>query len=65
MVPKKIMQACSVWLELLLLGRDTMTTATLIKESIYSDLAYSFRVLILCHLGNKHGSKQAHMRLER
>jgi hypothetical protein len=41
-----------------------MTKATLIKYSIYLELAYSFRRLIHYHHGRKHGSIQAGMVLE-
>jgi hypothetical protein len=43
----------------LLLWRDTMTMATLIKESILLGLAYSFRGLVHYHHGRKHGSVPA------
>ena len=42
-----------------------MTTATLIKEDIYWRLAYSFRGLVHYDHGEKHGSIQADMVLEK
>jgi hypothetical protein len=41
------------------LWRDTVTTATLIKENISLGLAYSFRGSVLYHQGGERGSKQA------
>ena len=41
-----------------------MTTETLIKENIELGLAYSFRGLVHCHHGGKHGSMQADLVLE-
>ena len=43
---------------------DTMTKATLIKENISLELAYSFRGLVHYHHGGKHGSVQADMVLD-
>lgn len=39
----------------LLLGRDPMTTATLIEESISLGVAYNFRGLVHDHHCRKHG----------
>jgi hypothetical protein len=41
-----------------------MTKATLTKESISLELAYSFRGLVHYRHGRKHGSMQARMVLE-
>ena len=46
-------------LGLLLLWRDTTTTATLLKKNVKLGLAYSFRGLVHYHHGRKHGSTQA------
>jgi hypothetical protein len=42
-----------------------MTNATLTKENISLELAYSYRGLIHYHHGGKHGRVQAAMVLER
>lgn len=42
-----------------------MTVATLTKESVYLELACSFRGLVHCHHGEKHGSVQAGMVLDK
>ena len=42
-----------------------MTKATLIKENIYLGLAYSFRGLVHYHHGEKNGSIQVDMVLEK
>ena len=47
-----------------LLWRDSMTTATLLKENISLGLAYSFKGSVHCHHGRKHGSIQAGTVLE-
>ena len=41
-----------------------MTVATLIKDNIELELAYSFRGLVHYHHGGKHGNTQANMGLE-
>lgn len=54
-----------VLVTLLLLWRDTMTKATLIKENIWLRLDYSFRGLVNYHLSSNCGSVQADMVLVR
>ena len=46
-------------LRVLSLGRHTMTKATLMRKTFNWGLAYSFRALVHCHHGRKHGSMQA------
>jgi hypothetical protein len=48
-----------------MLRRDTMTKATLIKDSIELGLIYRFRGSAHCHHGRKHGFMQVDMALER
>jgi hypothetical protein len=55
----------SVIVRVLMLGRDTMTTATLTKDNIYLGLAYRFRSLVHYHPGQKHGRIQVDMAMEK
>ena len=48
-----------------LLLKDTMTKATLIRANISLELVYSFRGSPHYHHGDKHGSMQADMMLEK
>jgi hypothetical protein len=43
----------------LLLWRNIMTKAIIIRETIYYEFAYSFRSLVQCHHGRKNDSVQA------
>jgi len=51
----------AVLLYILLLWKDTMTKATLRKESILLELAYTFRGLIYYPHGEEHGGMQTDM----
>lgn len=48
-----------------LFRRDAMMSTVLTKESISLELAYSFRGLVHCHYGGKHGGVQTDMVLEK
>ena len=61
----KIFENCCVLDTVLLLWRDTTTIATLIKESISLEFAYSSRGLVHYCLGGKHGGMEADMVLEK
>ena len=43
---------------------DTMTKATVIKESIYMRQIYNFRNLVHCHHAEEHGSTVADRKME-
>lgn len=42
-----------------------MVTVTFLKENIPLELAYSFRGLVHCHQGRKHGGMQTVMLMEK